>query len=142
MRISKGGKPRHVVLTLEGRDFAAAIAAGKPGGARLLTRSSGRPWPKSERQRPIPAACTAARIDPAANFHRLRHTYASRLAMKGVPLAVIAAQLGHSDTRMVEKHYGHLAPSYAAETVRARSVRWGLLSPPTSWSPSSSRYPG
>ena len=29
--------------------------------------------------------------------------------------------LGHSDTRMVEKHYGHLAPSYIADaTVPAR----------------------
>jgi len=26
--------------------------------------------------------------------------------------------LGHSDTRMVEKHYGHLAPSYVADTIR------------------------
>jgi len=31
--------------------------------------------------------------------------------MRGVPLAVIAAQLGHADTRMVEKHYAHLATS-------------------------------
>jgi hypothetical protein len=40
----------------------------------------------------------------------LRHTYASALAMQGVPMAVIAAQLGHSDTRMTEKHCAHLAP--------------------------------
>ena len=39
--------------------------------------------------------------------------------MGGAPLAVVAAQLGHSDTRMVEKHYGHMAPSYVADTVRA-----------------------
>ena len=52
------------------------------------------------------------------NFHGLRHTYASRLAMRGVPLAVIAAQLGRADTRMVERHYGHLSPSYIADTVR------------------------
>jgi hypothetical protein len=38
--------------------------------------------------------------------------------MKGA-LAVVAAQLGHSDTRMVEKHHGHLAPTYIADTVRA-----------------------
>jgi hypothetical protein len=31
----------------------------------------------------------------------------------------VAAQLGHSDTRMVEKHYGHMAPSYVADAVRA-----------------------
>jgi hypothetical protein len=47
--------------------------------------------------------------------------------MKGVPLAVVAAQLGHSDTRMVEKHYGHLAPTYIADTVRAAFDRMGLI---------------
>ena len=63
------------------------------------------------------------------NFHGLRHTYASRLAMRGVPLAVIAAQLGHSDTRMVEKHYGHMSPSYVADTVRAAFGSLGLVEP-------------
>jgi len=42
--------------------------------------------------------------------------------MKGVPLAVIAAQLGHADIRMVEKHYGHLAPNYVADTVYLQIV--------------------
>jgi integrase len=42
------------------------------------------------------------------NFHILRHTHGSHLAMNGVPLGVIAAQLGHADTRMTEKHYAHL----------------------------------
>jgi integrase len=39
--------------------------------------------------------------------------------MSGVPMGVIAAQLGHADTRMTEKHYAHLAPSYVAQTIRA-----------------------
>jgi hypothetical protein len=47
--------------------------------------------------------------------------------MRGVPLAVIAAQLAHADTRMVEKHYGHLAPSYVAETVRAAFGSLGFV---------------
>jgi hypothetical protein len=67
--------------------------------------------------------------EPPGNFHGLRHTYASRLAMKGVPLAVIAAQLGHADTRMVEKHYGHLSPSYVTETVRAAFGSLGIVEP-------------
>jgi integrase len=36
VRQSKGGRPRHVVLTAEGRDFFAMQAAGKAGGARLF----------------------------------------------------------------------------------------------------------
>ena len=34
-------------------------------------------------------------------------------------MGVIAAQLGHADTRMTERHYAHLSPSYVADTIRA-----------------------
>ena len=33
--------------------------------------------------------------------------------------------LGHVDTRMVERHYGHLAPSYVAESVRKHAPSFG-----------------
>jgi hypothetical protein len=39
--------------------------------------------------------------------------------MNKVPLMVVAQNLGHADTRMVEKHYGHLAPSFVADAIRA-----------------------
>jgi integrase len=38
-------------------------------------------------------------------------------------MGVIAAQLGHADTRMTEKHYAHLAPSYVAQTIRANFLK-------------------
>jgi hypothetical protein len=46
--------------------------------------------------------------------------------MNGVPLVVLAKNLGHVDTRMVEKHYGHLAPSYIADTIRAGASKFGF----------------
>jgi len=36
-----------------------------------------------------------------------------------VPLMVVARNLGHADTRMVEKHYGHLATSYIRQAIRS-----------------------
>jgi hypothetical protein len=36
-------------------------------------------------------------------------------------------ELGHSDTRMVEKHYGHLAPSYVSEAVRKYAPKFGKV---------------
>jgi integrase len=61
----------------------------------------------------------ADQVIPAASFHTLRHTYASLMVMDSVPLMVVARNLGHADTRMVEKHYGHLATSYVREAIRA-----------------------
>jgi hypothetical protein len=46
-----------------------------------------------------------------------------------MPLLVLAQNLGHRDTRMIEKHYGHLAPSYVAEAIRASAPRFGLDAP-------------
>ena len=39
---------------------------------------------------------------------------------------VVARNLGHSDTRMVERHYGHLAPSYVADAIRAAAPKFGI----------------
>ena len=71
-------------------------------------------------------ACARAGILPAIGFHVLRHTHASILAMRGVPTAVIARQLGHCDTRMTERHYAHLAPNYVADTIRAHFPTLGI----------------
>jgi len=126
VRVSKSGKPRHVVLTDEGRRFFDGVVAGKVGGALAFAKADGSRWGASHQQRPFKAACEGAKVG-ALTFHELRHTYASRLVMNGVPLAVTAAQLGHSDTRMVEKHYGHMAPSYVADTVRAAFSHMGIV---------------
>jgi hypothetical protein len=47
--------------------------------------------------------------------------------MQGVPMAVIAEQLGHADTRMTERHYAHLSPSYVAQTIRANFPDLGIV---------------
>jgi site-specific recombinase XerD len=44
-------------------------------------------------------ACQAAKINPAASFHTLRHTYASLMVMDSVPLMVVARNLEHATGR-------------------------------------------
>lgn len=129
VRESKGGKPRHVALTDEGAELFARLTAGKTGRALVFVRDDGGQWGASHQQRPLEAASARARLDPAATFHLLRHTYASALAMRGVAMGVIAAQLGHADTRMTERHYAHLSPNYVADTVRAALPRFGFVEP-------------
>jgi integrase len=127
VRQSKSGKPRHVVLTDEGRALFAELTAGRIGHELIFLRDDGKAWGPSHQQRPLDAASTRAKITPSATFHILRHTYASALAMRGVPMGVIAAQLGHSDTRMTERHYAHLSPSYVSDTVRAALPALGIV---------------
>ena len=126
VRTSKSGKGRHIVLNDEGVALFKAFAAGKSGNATLLTKSDGAPWKPAHQARPMTAACKRARIAPPVSFHVLRHTWASLAVMAGGPLMVVARNLGHSDTRMVERHYGHLAPSYIADAIRAAAPRFGI----------------
>ena len=117
--VSKGGTARHIHLTSEGVELFRTLTAGRDRGALVLTRGDAGAWGKSHQHRPLQIACGAARISPAISFHVLRHTYASRLARSGVSMLVIAAQLGHADTRITVKHYAHLAPDHVAQAVRA-----------------------
>jgi integrase len=127
VQISKAGKPRHVALTEDGVALFARLTAGRVGRDAIFVRDDGKTWGPSHQQRPLEAASERAKIESPATFHILRHTYASSLAMRGVPMGVIAVQLGHADTRMTEKHYAHLAPNYVAETVRAALPPLGIV---------------
>lgn len=126
IREAKGGKPRAVPLTDEGWRFFEGIAAGKPGRALLLTKADGAAWGKSHQHRPLMEACSAARIAPAASFHILRHTAASRLVQRGVPMAVIAALLGNTEV-ICARHYAHLSSSYVNETIRQAASEFGIV---------------
>jgi integrase len=101
------------------------MTAGKPAHDPIFTRSDGSPWYRMALVRAMNTACEGGQVNPPATFHALRHTYASHLTQQGVPLLFIAAALGHRDARMVEKHYGHLAPSHVADVIRAKLPAFG-----------------
>jgi integrase len=122
IRLSKSGDSRHIILTEDGQEFFGQLVAGRAGSEPMF----GREWRPSEQQRPMRTTCERAKIDPPVGFHQLRHTWASHAVMGGMPLPVVARNLGHADTRMVEKHYGHLAPSYVVDAVRKHAPRFGV----------------
>ena len=123
---SKSGKPRRVYLTDDGKAAFESWTAGRAESDVIFKDRFGNAWGSHDQHRPMAAACKAAGIEPAIGMHTLRHTYASSLVQAGVSLAIVAEALGHADTRMVSKHYGHLAPSHVADVIRAHLPALGI----------------
>jgi integrase len=129
---SKSGKPRWIPLTTSGEVFFSGVCTGRQEHefmfAHMSGRRAGEPWEHTQQTHYMKVACRAAGIRPTVGFHLLRHAYASHLAERGVSLQVIAALLGHSDTRMTETHYAHLAESHVSQQLRANLPDFALQS--------------
>lgn len=107
--VSKSGKPRRIFLS----DPAMKIIAYQ---ARI--RNDGHPYifPGGVQGRPLISVKRTwervkkmADLPDALRVHDLRHSFASVLANRGVPLNEIGTLLGHSDVRMTAR-YAHHAP--------------------------------
>src|SRR5262245_37066468 len=120
---SKSGDSRYVTLTDDGQSFFDALTTGRDRNAPMF----GRDWKPSQQGRPMKAACLRAKIDPPVGFHQLRHTWASLSIKSGLALQIIAKNLGHADTRMVERHYGHLDDDHVTQEIRHRAPRFGKV---------------
>lgn len=51
------------------------------------------------------------KLDKNLTFHALRHHYASKCILLGIPQKYIAELMGHSSTAMIEQVYQHIFPS-------------------------------
>lgn len=144
VRRAKSKKTRDIILSEDGATFFREVTLGKNGN-ELIFKNESRvkrsiangdkrdpgDWRASEQNRPMQEALERAKIEPAISFHGLRHSWASHAVMNGVPLIVVAKNLGHRDTLMVERHYGHLAPSHVVDAIRAGAPRYGFDEKPT-----------
>jgi integrase len=64
-------------------------------------------------------------LDESIVLYSLRHTFATELLLTGTPIAIVAKLMGHKDTRMVSKVYGHLEkhPEELRESLRKRDTK-------------------
>ena len=121
--INKGKteEDRRVPLLPWGVEFFKAITAGRAKKETMFRREHAErrklkegedplAWRTSDQFRPMNAACEAAGLEPMG-FNQIRHSYASALVSAGMPLFLVAKLMGHANTKMLEKHYAHLAPS-------------------------------
>lgn len=122
---TKSGKPRGVPLTTRARDLLARIRDGQRAltihdsdqGRVFLYAGKGRAGKgaplTAHRSYRNPHGSWATAVERAGlgdlHLHDLRHTFASRLVMRGVPILAVSKLLGHASMTMTMR-YAHLAP--------------------------------
>ena len=108
---TKTGKERKVIIPTQYVEFYQTLTAGRNVDETLfLYRGGNRQDQKFTSHKiysPFHKVREAAKLR-RLQWHCLRHSYASQMVNAGVPLKVIADQLGHTTTLYVEKWYAHL----------------------------------
>ena len=94
-----------------GLAFTTYSAAG-------TVRRAGRPLDPRNVARILDRLLVAAALPRVVTFHGLRHSAASLLLAKGVPLVEVSQLLGHSGIRLTSDIYGHLQQQTAARAAR------------------------
>jgi integrase len=112
---SKSGKGRHVPLNKEARKVLEDWQA--MGTETWVFESGGKPFDNVNKAW---KAITKAADIPDFRWHDLRHHFASRLVVAGVPINTVRELMGHSDIKMTLR-YAHLAPGHMREAVEAIS---------------------
>ncbi len=110
---AKSGETRHIPLNDEAVETLKNWKAQSKKQERVFYGKNGarldsirRSWAK---------LVTDAKIKDF-RFHDLRHSFASKLVMKGVPLNTVRELLGHADLNTTLR-YAHLAPDHKADAV-------------------------
>ena len=122
---TKSGKPRGVPLTTRLREQLVRMKAGQgaltihePDRTRVFLYAgkgrAGKGIPMSSyRSYRNPHGSWQTAVDRAGlgdlHLHDLRHTFASRLVSRGVPILAVSRLLGHASLAMTAR-YAHLAP--------------------------------
>lgn len=129
VRRGKGGKQRtvavdHGAIALLDTWLHRRRQAGMNGSglvfAQITKGKVGEPLDPSYVRHAIKRAGRKAGIDKRVHPHGLRHTHASELAGEGVPLHVIAAQVGHSSVATTDRYIRKIAPTELVQVIASR----------------------
>lgn len=111
----KSGRSRTIPL---GDEVKAALQSHKHLISEyVFCTIEGRMFNKNECKHPLWRACKRAGIR-RVGWHPLRHTFASHLVMKGVPIRVVQELLGHATIEMTMR-YAHVSPEVPFDAVKA-----------------------
>lgn len=128
-----------LTLSVQRSDWQGHLGSPKSGKARVIPlnhsvalclkkhRHLRGPWvfcnQAGERRKNSEFASAIRRIRkraglPRFEWHALRHTFASHLAMRAIPLLAIQELMGHASMQMTQR-YAHLSPEFGRHAVIA-----------------------
>ena len=108
---TKSGKPRELPMDSTLRELFRAL----PKTGELV-------FDCSNLRKLYEAVVRQAKLEDV-NFHTLRHTFASHLAMAGVDIKTIQELLGHQTFEMTLR-YAHLSPHHKKVAIEILDSRW------------------
>ena len=119
VRDTKTGVARRVPLSRRARWVLAKLAARGPLTTWVFESRNrkGERAPVSDVKKAWRTALLRARIE-GFDFHDLRHTFASHVAMKGGNVYALAKMLGHANPKMTIDRYAHLSQEFIQEQQR------------------------
>jgi integrase len=103
---TKNNCERHIPLDL---DLLEALHRRKQTTGYVFTDAKGQPFEGDRLNRALTNVCKKAGLR-RVTWHVLRHTFASHLAMRGVPLHIVQALMGHANVTTTMR-YAHVSPS-------------------------------
>lgn len=115
---AKRSPGRTVVLSDAGWRFLELLRVGRADDDWLVRRADGRQWTRTAMSGQLYAAAQRDARTRGISFHTLRHTYATRIRDAGMPLHLIARQLGHKWLRTTEYYYVGVDREIADEAIR------------------------
>ena len=115
---TKSGHERQLPIAPDAADVLRRLSAARTDelDGPVFVDRDGLPIKLSRISHRFKDMVRVARLDDRLHFHSLRHTCGSWLAMKGVPMRVIQAILGHSSVSVTER-YSHLQPEVMTKAI-------------------------
>ena len=102
--------------------LAWRAARGIRDPAPVFCTKTGQPWAPSAVRALLPKLARRAGITKRVHPHGLRHSFAFGLAMRGVPVHVIQAAMGHASLQTTDTYLRHVAPAAVIQTMQA--TKW------------------
>lgn len=115
----KNGRERHIPLDIDVRSFL--YRRKQESGYVFLNPVRQAPYTSHRLLENLANLCVAAGIRKIG-WHVLRHTFATQLTMRRVPLTVVKELLGHSSITTTMR-YSHVAPSALRAAIDALNPR-------------------